>query len=144
MATEGRPLRVPPQIIIAGLFEARERTRFGTICYPSMLACTVVLMYLNAFDTTMYGIMEVLMIFFDVNYFAFRVARRKRFSVLEYTLHVLALNYIAWMSNQYMINLCINKEISLQYGGSSEDGMPDRRPYTRVVYNPALLPPPFG
>ena len=76
----------------------------------------------------------------QICYLAYRVARLRRFSSVDYAVHVSAISLICWLLMQFTLNFCVNRGIHLQIGGSSLDGMPSRAPMTKVEYNPRFLP----
>ena len=68
-----------------------------------------------------------------------KVASIKSFDAIEYATHVVAINFVSWLGMQYMLNFCITRGVDLQFGAAAADGMPDRTPHTRHIFNPGFF-----
>jgi len=126
-------------IVLVANFEARERTRAGIACLAAMLLSVIALINLSMCKCTAYGAVELLTIAVQVSYMANKVASIKSFDAIEYATHVVAINFVSWLGMQYMLNFCITRGVDLQFGAAAADGMPDRTPHTRHIFNPGFF-----
>ena len=128
---------ISPIVVI--LIESRDPTMPGLFFLGVVIPSAWYVIYtFNSCDCTLYGVAEVVTMMCGNNWWAFRIARRKKFETLKYTLHVFAIAHVMWLVAQFQLNWCVAKGLSYDTGGSMRDGMMSRMKDTRTLYNPTL------
>ena len=113
-------------LVLVLLIELRERTWDGLLCFALTAVAVAGCITFDQCFCTFYAFFEILGNVVQINYLAYRVARKIRFDAAAYAMQVLLLNLFSWLLNQILLSFCIHHGIDFNRIGGNTDGMPDR------------------